>query len=72
MEKYKVDYGESSPFEGITILFDYLEEGLEHARQNNIKAVCICREVNDNGKKTVDFGFLRIEVLLKLFIGWFL
>ena len=41
MEKYKVDYGELSYFKGITIDFDYLEEGLDYAQRHNIKDVLV-------------------------------
>ncbi|ATR92395.1 MULTISPECIES: hypothetical protein [Porphyromonas] len=67
MEKYKVDYRESSPFKGITILFDYLEEGLDHAQQNNIKDVCVRRDINDNKKKCVDFSFLKNRRFIETF-----
>jgi hypothetical protein len=32
MEKYKVNLTETSNFKGITILFDYLEDGLDYAQ----------------------------------------
>ncbi|MHC5310660.1 hypothetical protein ACYSNM_11450 [Myroides sp. LJL116] len=59
MEKYKVNLTETSSFKGITILFDYLEEGLDYAQQNKIKDVCIRTDINDNQKKTVNFEFLK-------------
>lgn len=36
MEKYKVDYSELSYFKGITIDFDYLEEGLDYAQRHRL------------------------------------
>jgi hypothetical protein len=58
MEKYKVDFSETSHFKGITILFDYLEEGLDYAQQNGIKEVCISTDDIDT-KKVVNFDFLE-------------
>jgi hypothetical protein len=33
MEKYKVDYSELAIFKGITIDFNYLEEGLDYVKK---------------------------------------
>ncbi|AIM37878.1 hypothetical protein KO02_15175 [Sphingobacterium sp. ML3W] len=67
MEKYKVNLTETSSFKGITILFDYLEEGLDYAQQNNIKDVCIRTDINDNQKKTVNFDFLKDRNFIETF-----
>lgn len=37
MEKYKVDYSDFANFKGITIDFDYLEEGLDYAQKIILK-----------------------------------
>jgi len=57
MEKYKVDYSEFSHFKGITIDFDYLDEGLNYAKKHNIKDVFI-RSENDV-KQALSFDFLK-------------
>ena len=67
MEKYKVNLNETSNFKGITILFDYLEDGLEYAHQNNIKDVCIRTDISDNQKKTVNFDFLKDRNFIETF-----
>lgn len=66
MEKFKVDYGEQSDFKGIRILFDFLEEGLAYARNNNIKEVCVWNSTN-NTRQTIDFSFLEKNQSLKVF-----
>ena len=58
MEKYKVDYSEFSDFKGITIDFDYLEEGLSYAQKHNIKEIFVRAEEN-NVKRVVNFDFLK-------------
>jgi len=58
MEKYKVDYSEFSHFQGITIEFDYLEEGLNYAQKHNIKDVLV-RSEEDKVKQVVNFDFLK-------------
>src|SRR6478752_7569306 len=58
MEKFKVDFSETSHFKGIRILFEYLEEGLKHAKDNNITDVCIWNST-DLTRQTVDFNFLK-------------
>ena len=67
MEKYKVNLTETSIFKGITILFDYLKDGLDYAQQNNIKDVCIRTDINDNQKKTVNFDFLNDRNFIETF-----
>lgn len=66
MEKFKVDYSETSPFKGISILFEYLEEGLEYAQQNNIVDVCVWTD-GDWTKQKVDFSFLEGKEFIKTF-----
>ncbi|QQT25055.1 hypothetical protein [Sphingobacterium spiritivorum] len=58
MEKFKVDYSEMSHFKGIRILYEYLEEGLDYARENGIREVCIWTE-GDWSKMPVNFDFLK-------------
>lgn len=41
MEKYVLDYSETSYFKGLRILYPYIEEGLLYAQQNNIKDICV-------------------------------
>ena len=67
MEKYKVDFSETSHFKGITILFDYLEEGLDYAQKNGIKDVCVRTDINDNEKKIVNFDFLKDKDFIETF-----
>ncbi|MHC5310661.1 hypothetical protein ACYSNM_11455 [Myroides sp. LJL116] len=67
IKKYKVDLTKTSNFKGIIILFDYLEEGLDYAQQNNIKDVCIRTDINDNQKKTVNFEFLKGRDFIEIF-----
>lgn len=66
MEKYKVDYSEFSHFKGIRILFNYLEEGLDYAQQNNIKDVCVWTD-GDWTKQIVDFDFLKDRDFIETF-----
>jgi hypothetical protein len=66
MEKYKVDYSEFSHFKGIRILFNYLEEGLDYAQQNNIKDVCVWTD-GDWNKQIVDFNFLNNRDFIETF-----
>ena len=57
MEKYKVDYSEFAHFKGITIDFDYLEEGIDYAQEHNIQDVFVRSESNE--KQVVNFDFLK-------------
>ena len=66
MEKYKVDFSETSHFKGIRILFDYLEEGLDYAQKNDIKDVCVWTN-GDWSKKIVNFDFLKDRNFIKTF-----
>jgi hypothetical protein len=66
MEKYKIDYSETSHFKGIRILFDYLEEGLDYAQQNSIKEVCVWTD-GDWSKQIVIFNFLKNRDFIKTF-----
>lgn len=66
MEKFKVDYSESSHFKGIRILFEYLEEGLQYAKKNNIVDVCVWTD-GDWTKQKVDFSFLEGKEFIKTF-----
>jgi len=58
MEKYKVDYSESSHFKGITIAFDYLEKGINYAKKHKIKHILVRVEESDT-KRVVNFDFLK-------------
>jgi hypothetical protein len=58
MEKYKIDYSEFSNFQGITIDFNYLEEGLNYAQKRNIKDIFVRLEEN-SVKQVVNFDFLK-------------
>ena len=70
MEKYVLDYSETSYFKGLRILYPYIEEGLLYAQQNNIKDICVWTQ-GDWTKQNVNFDFLNGKVLLKHFTGWF-
>lgn len=65
MEKYKVDYSEFANFKGITIDFDYLEEGLDYAQKNNIKNVFVRSEKDE--KRVVNFDFLEKRDFIQTF-----
>lgn len=65
MEKYKVDYSETSAFKGITISFEHLKEGLDHAEKNKIKEVCV--RTDDEDKQVVDFDFLKGRDFIETF-----
>lgn len=58
MEKFIVDYRSTSAFIGIRILYDYIDEGLEYAKKNNIKEVCVWTN-GDWSKRVVNFDFLK-------------
>jgi Leucine-rich repeat (LRR) protein len=66
MDKFKVDYSQTSPFKGIRILFDYLEAGMEYAQENEIKSVCVWSD-GDWSKQTVDFEFLKDKQFIETF-----
>ena len=66
MEKYQVDYSETSHFKGIRILFEYLEEGLDHAQKNSIKEVCVWTD-GDWSKQVVSFDFLQGRDFIETF-----
>jgi len=66
MEKFKIDYSETSHFKGIRILFEYLEEGIKYAFDNHIVDVCVWSNGNWE-KKDVDFDFLKSLPFLKTF-----
>jgi hypothetical protein len=66
MEKYKVDFSEAAHFKGITISFDYLEEGLNYAQQSGIKEVCISTDDIDT-KVIVNFSFLEGKEFITTF-----
>ena len=65
-KKYKVDYSEFAIFKGITIDFDYLEEGLNYAQEHNIKEVFVRSEEN-NVKQMVNFEFLKGRDFIETF-----
>jgi hypothetical protein len=58
VEKFKVDYSNTSHFKGIRILFDYLNEGVEYVKQNKILDVCVWSDGNWE-KRNADFAFLK-------------
>lgn len=66
MEKYQVDFSENANFIGIRILFEYLEEGLDHAQENGIKEVCIWTD-GDWSKVPVNFDFLKGRDFIETF-----
>ncbi|TXH66982.1 MAG: hypothetical protein E6Q83_19045 [Thiothrix sp.] len=65
MKKFEVDYSITSPFKGIRIWFDHLEEGLDYAQENNIKEVLVRADEDD--KKTVNFDFLKNRDFIETF-----
>ncbi|MGJ1363749.1 hypothetical protein ACR79B_10535 [Sphingobacterium spiritivorum] len=66
MEKYKVDYSETSHFKGIRIVYEYLEEGLDYARENGIPEVCVWTD-GDWNKLTINFDFLKNRDFIETF-----
>jgi hypothetical protein len=66
MDKFEVDYSDTANFKGITILYDYLLEGLEYAETNNIKDVRIMSGL-DNSKHIIDFEFLKNKQFIENF-----
>ena len=58
MEKYTVDYSETSYFKGIRIRFDHIEEAIEHIIEKKIKEVAIWNST-DNTRKAANFDFLE-------------
>lgn len=66
MEKYKVDYSDFSHFKGITINFNYIEEGLDYAQQNSIKDICVWTD-GDWSKRIVNFEFLKDRSFITTF-----
>lgn len=66
MDKYQVDYSDTAHFKGIRILFEHLEEGLDHAQEHGIKEVCIWTD-GDWSKQTIDFGFLKDRPFIETF-----
>lgn len=66
MEKFKVDYSDSSNFKGIKILFQHLEEGLDFAYHNGIKDVAV--DTNDiDSNRIVNFDFLKNKSFIETF-----
>lgn len=65
-EKYTVDYNEMAHFKGIRILFEHLEEGLDHAQKNGIKEVCVWTD-GDWSKQIVSFDFLAGRDFIETF-----
>ena len=47
MEKYVLDYSETSYFKGLRILYPYIQEGLLYAQQNNIKDKSQIKKIGD-------------------------
>lgn len=66
MEPFTVDYGQTSPFKGIRILFHNMEEGLNYAQQHKIKDICIW-SCTDNTKQIVNFEFLKEFTFIETF-----
>jgi len=58
MEKYTLDYDRYADFRGLSIDFNYLEEGLNYAEKHNIKHVLVRAENNDT-RRVVNFDFLK-------------
>ena len=66
MEKYVLDYSETSYFKGLRILYPYIEEGLLYAQQNNIKDICVWTQ-GDWTKQNVNFDFLNGKSFIETF-----
>lgn len=66
MDKYVLDYGEFSPFKGLRIYSDYLNEGLEFAKSKKINDIAIWSG-DDEKRQTIDFNFLEEFHYLKTF-----
>jgi hypothetical protein len=65
VEKFEVD---SSHFKGIRILYDYLSEGVEYAKNNNIHDICIWEGTDGNEpRRKVNFDFLTEMESIKTF-----
>ena len=58
MEKYVLDYGDTSPFKGLKIYIDYLQEGLDFASKENIKDIALWPG-DDKERQTINFDFLK-------------
>ena len=58
MEKITIDYNITSHIKGVRILFSHLEEGLEYAKKQKIKDVCVWQGL-ENSRHTVNFDFLK-------------
>ena len=66
MEKYVLDYSETSYFKGLRILYPYIQEGLLYAKQNNIKDICVWTQ-GDWTKQNVIFDFLNGKSFIETF-----
>jgi len=66
MEKYQVDFSKTAHFRGIRILFEFLEEGLDHAQENGIKEICVWAD-SDSSKHVVNFDFLKDRDFIETF-----
>ncbi len=66
VEKFSIDYSSTSNFKGIRILFDYLNEGIEYVKQNQISDVCVWTNGNWE-KQTTNFEFLHEIPLVSRF-----
>jgi hypothetical protein len=68
LQKFEVNFSDTSKFIGISIFYDYLLEGLNYAEENNIKNVFVRSGFdNNNEKQTVDFEFLRNKQFIEKF-----
>ena len=59
MEKYVLDYSETSYFKGLRILYPYIQEGLLYAKQNNIKILELKSDIKEP-------NFQKIEQILNI------
>ena len=66
IDKYKVDYSQTSQFPGIRIRYEYLLEGIEYAQKNNIVDICVWGGTNTE-RQTVNFDFLERREFIKTF-----
>lgn len=51
IEKYRIDYSETSPFKGIRVLVDYIYDAIKIIKENEILDVCVWYDIDDNEKK---------------------
>lgn len=66
MEKFTVNYSDTSPFKGIRILLEYIDEGLAYAQKNDIKEVCVWTD-GDWNTQNLSFDFLKNSGFIETF-----